>query len=463
MIEFIVKYWYYPIIALIFITGIILTIKLKGIQFTKGFKSLKLMINNSNGGAGEVSSFGALCISLSATIGTGNIIGVASAIAIGGPGALFWMIIVSLLGLATKYTEGFLAVKYRKINEDGSVIGGPYGYIEYGLGKKWKWLAKSFALFGAAASILGIGTMTQANGITEAFNDLIHTSTKVTIFGLNISIVSIIVGIILTILVTLVLIGGIKRISKVCEYIVPIMAILYVLICLVILLIHIPSIPNAFVTIIKLAFNFKAAIGGAMGYVIGKAITSGVQKGVFANEAGLGSTPIALASAKINDPVKQGLISMGGMIVTIVICLMTGLVVIVTGAYTKGLEGIHISSFAFNQGLPINPYVSNILLILCITFFAFTSIIGWNLYGMKCINYLAKNNKVISTIYLLLYIIMVFLGAYLKINVIWNIADVANALMAIPNLIALILLSSKVSRETNTNEIIAHKKSLKEA
>ena len=453
MIDFLVNYWYYPIIILIFFTGLLLTIKLKGIQFTKGFKSLKLMFKNPNGGIGEVSAFGALCISLSATIGTGNIIGVASAIAIGGAGALFWMIIVSILGLATKYTEGFLAVKYRKV-EDGQVTGGPYAYIEYGLGPKWKPLAKAFALFGAVAAILGIGTMTQSNGITEAFNDLFDISTKVHIFGLEFNIVSSIAGIVLTILVTLVLIGGIKRISKVCEYVVPIMAVLYVLICLVILLINIQSVPTALLEIFKQAFNIKSAAGGVIGYSISKAITSGVQKGVFANEAGLGSTPIALASAQISDPVKQGLISMGGMIVTIIICTMTGLVVVLTNSYLQGLEGIHITSYAFNVGLNVNNFFSSLLLLLCIVFFAFTTIIGWNLYGIKCINYLSNNNKLARNIYLILYIVAVFLGAYLKINVIWSIADVANSLMALPNLVALILLSKKVSEETNTSELI---------
>ncbi len=446
--EWLEKYWYYPIIVLIFFTGVLLTIKLRGIQFRKTGKALKLMVKDNSQGSGEVSTFGALCISLSATIGTGNIIGVASALAIGGAGALFWMIIVSLLGLSTKYAEGFLAVKYRKVTEEGKIIGGPYAYIEYGLGNKWIPLAKAFALFGAIAAILGIGTMTQSNGITDSFVGLIGTVKTFSLFGHQISLVAIIVGVILTILVTLVLIGGIKRISKVCEYIVPIMAALYVLICMLIIFINIRHIPFAFKEIFRLAFNTKAALGGTMGYVITKAITSGVSKGIFANEAGLGSTPIALASGKTNDPVKQGLISMGGMIVTIVICLMTGLVVTVTNAYSQGLEGINITLFAFKNGLGFNMTISSLLLLLCIVFFAFTTIIGWNLYGMKCIAYLTNNNAIASRLYLAVYILMVFLGSFLRVGVIWTIADVANALMAIPNLIALIMLSTKVKEET---------------
>ena len=446
-----INYWYYPIILLIFITGVILTIKLKGIQFTKGFKSLKLMLKDKSGSEtkGEVSTFGALCISLSATIGTGNIVGVATALAIGGAGALFWLIIASILGLATKYAEGYLAIKYRKIEDDGSVVGGPFAYIEYGLGKNYKPLAKSFALFGAVAAIMGIGTMTQANGISDAFTSLVNIDKGINIYGYSINIVSVIIGIIIALFTTLVLVGGIKRISKVCEYVVPIMAVLYVLICLTIILLNITSLPMAFLTIIKMAFSFKALGGGAMGYVITKALSAGVQKGIFANEAGLGSTPIALATAKNNDPINQGLISMGGMIVTIIICVMTGLVVTLTNAYSQGLEGINITNYAFTVGLGFNHTVSSFLLLLCIVFFAFTTIIGWHLYGMKCLNYLTNKKKTISYIYLVIYIIMVFLGSCLKVNVIWKIADIANSLMAIPNLIALIMLSKKVSIDTN--------------
>ena len=453
MIEFIKTYWYYPIIILIFVTGIILTVRLKGLQFRKLGKAIKLMFNSGKEGHGEVSSFAALCISLSATIGTGNIVGVATAVFIGGPGALFWMIIVSLIGLATKYAEGYLAIRYRKINLDGYVVGGPFAYIEYGMGKKFLPLAKIFAMFGAIAALAGIGTMTQSNGITESFNDVIseiknNQLQTISIFGHEVTLVTIIVGISITVISTLVLVGGIKRISKVCELIVPFMAVIYIVSCLLILILNITSIPKALVDIVVMAFNGKSASGGLIGYTITKSLTSGVQKGIFANEAGLGSTPIALSTAQSNDPVKEGLISMGAMAVTIVICLMTGLVVVCTSSYNIGLEGIHITNNAFQTGLCFNQTFSSILLLLCITFFAFTTIIGWNLYGMKCINYLSGNKKVVGKIYLVLYLIMILIGSFLKINLVWQIADIFNSLMAIPNLIALIYLSKTVAKDT---------------
>ena len=324
MIEFIKTYWYYPIIILIFVTGIILTVRLKGLQFRKLGKAIKLMFNSGKEGHGEVSSFAALCISLSATIGTGNIVGVATAVFIGGPGALFWMIIVSLIGLATKYAEGYLAIRYRKINPDGYVVGGPFAYIEYGMGKKFLPLAKIFAMFGAIAALAGIGTMTQSNGITESFNDVIseiknNQLQTISIFGHEVTLVTIIVGISITVISTLVLVGGIKRISKVCELIVPFMAVIYIVSCLLILILNITSIPKALVDIVVMAFNGKSASGGLIGYTITKSLTSGVQKGIFANEAGLGSTPIALSTAQSNNPVKEGLISMGAMAVDLLV------------------------------------------------------------------------------------------------------------------------------------------------
>lgn len=447
---------YIPIIILIILCGVLFTIKLKGIQFRKSFKAMKLMISKSKG-QGQVSTFGALCISLSATIGTGNIIGVASALIIGtnasvdgggGPGALFWMSIISILGLTTKYAEGFLAIKYRKSNPDGTTFGGPFAYIEYGMGSKWKPLAIAFSIFGMLACALGIGTMTQSNGIVSAFNNVFTTPTIFNLFGNDITLIQLIVGIIITLLASIVLIGGVKSISKVCEYIVPFMAVIYILICLIILGINITSLPEAFVIIFKGAFNPAAIAGGAIGYTISRAITSGVQRGIFANEAGLGSTPIALAESQNDDPVREGLISMGGMIVTIIICIMTGLVIVVTGAYNQGLSGIDISNYAFQEGLGFSPKFASILLLLSISFFAFTTIIGWHIYGKECVNYLTNDNKVAEKIYLVIYLIAVFIGAYLKVNIIWSLADIFNALMAIPNLIALIALRNIVSKET---------------
>ncbi len=452
MIDFIINYWYIPILSLIFLTGIILTIKLRGIQFRKLGKALKLMFSFKKEGAGEVSSFGALCISLSATIGTGNIIGVATAIAIGGPGALLWMTFFAVFGLATKYAEGFLAIKYRKINANGEVLGGPFAYIEYGMGKKYIPLAKVFALCASIAACLGIGTMTQSNGISEALNTLVSLNTEIpmiSLFNREVSLISLAVGIIITIMSGLVIFGGVKRISKVCEYVVPFMAFIYIGSCLLILILNIKLIPMAFVDIINLAVNPKSAVGALAGYTILKAIINGAQKGIFANEAGLGSTPIALSTSTTNDSVKEGLISMAGMVVTIIICLMTGLVVIITNAYTTGLMGINITNFAFIKGLVFNEIFSSAILLLCIIFFAFTTIIGWNVYGVKCINYLTNNNKKAVIIYLIIYLFMVYLGAFLKVDLIWNLADFFNALMAIPNLIALIYLSKDVAKTTN--------------
>lgn len=447
---------YIPIIILIIITGIIYTVRLKGLQFREVFKALKLMVQKKKGN-GEISTFGALCVSLSATIGTGNIIGVASALVIGsnasvdgggGPGALLWMAIISLIGLSTKYSEGFLAIKYRKINEDGSVIGGPFAYIEYGMGPKWKWLAKIFAFFGALACAIGIGTMTQSNGITAAFNNVFHSEVLFTFLGSPVTVIQLVMGILITFFVAMVLIGGIKSITKVCEYIVPFMAILYILICLAIIVLNIKAVPSAFYTIVVGAFNPGSIAGGAIGYTITRALTSGVQKGIFAHEAGLGSTPIALAESQNNNAIAEGLISMGGMIVTILICIATGLIIVVTGAYNQGLSGLDISNYAFTQGLGFNPTVSSVLLLLCITFFAFTTIIGWHLYGQKCLEYLTGGSKIANKIYLGLYLIAVLIGAFLKVNIIWSLADICNALMAIPNLIALIALSREVSHNT---------------
>lgn len=452
----IAEYIYIPIIILIIITGILYTIKLHGLQFRKSGKALKLMVSKSKGN-GEISTFGALCVSLSATIGTGNIIGVASALIIGskasvdgggGPGALFWMAIISLFGLATKYSEGYLAIKFRRVMDNGEVIGGPFAYIEYGMGKKFKPLAKTFALFGAIACAIGIGTMTQSNGITSAFTNIIKTDTVFTFLGNDITTIQLIMGILVTFFAALVLIGGIKSITKVCEYVVPFMAVLYILICILIICINITSVPNALKEIIVMAFNPASIIGGTAGYTISRAITSGVQKGIFANEAGLGSTPIALAESQNDDPVKEGLISMGGMIVTIVICIFTGLIIVLTGAYKQGLSGLAISNYAFQVGLPFPPIISSILLLLCITFFAFTTIIGWHLYGQKCLAYLTNNNKIMEKVYLFIFLIAVLIGSFLKVNIIWNLADIFNALMAIPNLIALICLHKVVSKET---------------
>ena len=358
---FIINYWYIPILVLIFLTGIVLSIKLKGIQFRRLGKGFKLMLSSSNTDFGEVSTFQALCISLSATLGTGNIIGVSTALSLGGAGSLFWMFMFAVIGLSTKYAEGYLAIKYRRMNKDGEVIGGPFAYIEYGMGKKFIPLAKLFAFLAAVCAVMGMGTMTQSNAMVDGFNILFKPKHYITIFNYDVSILAIVSGLIITVLCGIVLFGGLKRISVVCEKIVPFMAILYLCCCLLIIIFNITEVPNAFVTILKMAFSSKSVVGGITGYSVLRAITNGAQKGIFANEAGLGSTPIALATSKINSPTDEGLISMAAMVITMVICLITGLVVIVTNSWVQPLEGLYITDYAFKEGLMFNETFSSFL------------------------------------------------------------------------------------------------------
>ena len=437
-------YWYVPILFLIFGTSILLTIKLKGIQFRKIFKALKLMLKSNKDESGEISSFGALCVSLSATIGTGSIIGVAVAIKIGGPGTLFWMILFSIFTLSLKYAEGFLAIKYRKL-ENKEVFGGPFIYIEYGMGSKYKYLSKLYALFGMLAASLGIGTMTQSNGITDAFKNAFVNNNN---YGLNLKI-SIIIGTFIVIISALVIFGGTKRITRLCEFFIPLVTSIYILTILLIIINNISLLIPSLSAIIQSAFSIKCFAVSASNYLFIAMLVQGAQKGVFINEAGLGSSAIALACSKENDPTTQGLISMGSMLLTTLISILTGIVIVITSSYTKDLSGINITNDAFITGLFFNKTISSLLLFVCVLFFAVTTIIGWSLYGGKCLNYLFNNNKKLEKIYLIIYIIMVFLGAIIKVDFIWNMADICNALMAIPNLIALIYLSDIVSKETN--------------
>lgn len=315
--------WGVPLIVLILATGIFLTIRLKGLQFTKLGLAFKYMFKNeSSGKDGEVSSFAALCTALSATIGTGNIVGVATAVVAGGAGALFWMWIAALVGIATKYAECLLAVKYRTVAEDGHIVGGPFYYIEKGMGEKWKWLAKIFAFFGVGVGLLGIGTFTQINGITSAVNNFFdpNNSWTVSLFGRDYSWTVIIAGLLLTVCVALVIIGGLKRISNVAQVIVPFMAVLYIVSALIIIVTHITAVPAAIVEIVQSAFGLRAMAGGALGAMI-VAMQKGIARGIFSNEAGLGSAPIAACAATVEEPAKQGLISMlGTFIDTIIIC-----------------------------------------------------------------------------------------------------------------------------------------------
>ncbi len=445
--------WGIPLIALILIVGLVLTVRSKGVQFLHLGKALKFMFKDEEGGVGEVSSFGALCTALSATIGTGNIVGVATAICAGGPGALFWMEVAALLGMATKYAEGLLAVKYREIDADGKVLGGPFYYIEKGLGKGWKWLAVLFSVFGLMAGLLGIGTITQVNGIASAvqnFFDPAKAST-ITLFGNAYPTATVVAGIIVTICVALVIIGGLKRIAKVSEIIVPFMAILYIIFGLAIIVCNITKVPDAIYAIVYGAFNPQAVCGGAMGVTIAVAMQKGIARGIFSNEAGLGSAPIAAAAARTKEPVRQGLVCMTGTFIdTILVCTITGLSIVLTGAWqVSGLEGAAVTSYAFQAGLPfLNSTASAFIMMICLAFFAFTTILGWDYYSERCLQYLVGDKKKVLMGYKWLYILAVFIGPYLTVSEVWTLADIVNGLMAFPNIVALILLSGVVAKET---------------
>ena len=443
--------WGIPLIVMILATGIFLTIRLKGLQISKLPLACKYMLSNeSDGEEGEISSFAALCTALSATIGTGNIVGVATAIVAGGPGALFWMWIAAIVGTATKYAEGLLAIKYRTIAEDGHVVGGPFYYIENGMGKNWKWLGKLFAFFGLCVGLMGIGTFTQINGITSAVNNFFDPGNAhtVSLLGRDYSWSVVIAGIILTAIVAFVIIGGIKRISNVAQVVVPFMAAAYILAAIIILVLNFRAIPGAIVEVVQGAFGLRAAAGGAMGAMI-VAMQKGIARGIFSNEAGLGSAPIAAAAAQSNEPVKQGLISMLGTVIdTVIICTMTGLSIVITGTWDMGLEGVAVTTKAFQIGLPFPAEISSFILMACLVFFAFTTILGWDYYSERCLDYLTHNNQKAVKIYRWIYIACVFIGPYMTVSAVWTIADIFNGLMALPNLIALLALNGVIVAET---------------
>ena len=443
--------WGIPLIVLILSVGIFLTIRLKCLQITKLPLAVKhIFANDKDGKAGEVSSFGALCMALSATIGTGNIVGVATALVTGGPGALFWMWIAALFGTATKYAECLLAIKYRVVAKDGHVVGGPFYYIENGMGKSWKWLAKMFAVFGAGAGLLGIGTFTQINGITGAVKNFFDPDSvnTVMLFGNEYSWAVVISGIILTVCTAMVLIGGVKRISSVAEIVVPFMAVLYIGATLIILITHIAEIPAVFLEVVESAFGLRAAAGGALGAIM-VAMQKGIARGIFSNEAGLGSAPIAAATVKTNEPVEQGLVSMTGTVIdTLIICTMTGFSILVTGAWNIGLEGVDVTTAAFQEGLPFPETVSSFILMICLVFFAFTTILGWDYYSERCMEYLVGDKPKAIKAFRWAYIVAVFIGPYMTVSAVWTLADILNGLMAFPNLIALFALSGVVVTET---------------
>ncbi len=445
--------WGIPLMVFILGSGIFLTIRLHGIQFRgfiQGFKNLFSKDEKSDR-KGEVSGFAALCTALSATIGTGNIVGVATAIVAGGPGAMFWMWLAAIFGTATKYAECTLAVHFRQQGKDGHIIGGPFYYIEKGMGEKWKWLAKIFAFFGVCVGLMGIGTFTQINGITGAVKNFFDPLSKhtVNILGQDTSVAVVCAGIIITVFIALVIIGGLKRISAVAEKIVPFMAILYVGTVLLLLFTNITRVPDAFVQIFKGAFGIRALAGGMAGTIIAS-MRNGIARGIFSNEAGLGSAPIAAAAAVTDYPSEQGLISMlGTFIDTIVICSMTGLAIIITGSWNVGLEGVSVTTRAFVNGLPLPSGLASFILMICLVFFASTTILGWDYYSERCLEYLVGDKPAVIRAYRWLYIFCVFIGPYMTVSFVWTLADIFNGLMAIPNIIGLLALSGVCAKETS--------------
>lgn len=419
--------WGMPLILLLLGTGIYFTTHLKFIQFVRLKKAFSLIFKKNENHEGDVSSFQALCTALSSTIGTGNIVGVATAISAGGPGALFWMWISAFFGMATKYAEGVLAIKYRTKDENGQIAGGPMYYIEKGLHNKF--LASLFAFFGVAVAYLGIGTFTQVRSISDALHLSFHVPYWIS-------------AIILTLLVGFITIGGIHRIAAVAEKVIPFMCVFYIGGVVLILLTHLPMIPHVLKIVLASAFDIKAVFGAGMGV----AMKMGISRGIFSNESGLGSAPIAAAAAQTDSCVEQGLVSMTGTFIdTMVICTMTGLAILITGANTSGLEGAAVTSLAFNRGLII-PFIGEYIVNIGLIFFAFTTIIGWNYYGERCMYYLAGICSI--KIYKIIFIILIAIGPFMSLQFIFILADIVNGCMAIPNLIGLIGLRKEVIAET---------------
>ena len=423
--------WGPPLLVLLVGTGILLTFRLKLLQVFKLPQALGLIFSAKNDGSGDVNSFKALCAALAATVGTGNIVGVATAIKAGGPGALFWMWMAAFFGMATKYSECLLAVKYRTVDANGNISGGPMYYIENGLGKKYKPLAVMFAIFGVLCAYFGIGTFAQVNSIVE-------------ITQISAGIPVVYTGIALTVVVAAVTIGGLKSIATVAAKVVPAMALLYFLTTVGIMIVFADQVPAAIATVLNSAFTPTAAQGGFLGATVMLAMRSGVARGVFSNESGLGSAPIVAAAAKTKWAAEQGLISMTGTFIdTIIICTLTGLSLVVSGVWCGPLNGAAMTESAFTMAFPA---FGSMLLLVGLVLFAFTTILGWNYYGERCVEYLMGVKAILP--YRIIFICLIACGPFLKLEEIWVLADIVNGLMAIPNLIALIALSGVVVAET---------------
>lgn len=426
--------WGTPLIVLLVGTGVFLTFRLGFVQFRFLGAGLKIAFSprrQQEGFKGDISHFKALMTALAATIGTGNIAGVATAISVGGPGALFWMWITALFGMATKYAEAVLAIKYRIVDKNGEMAGGPMYVLERGL--KMKWLGVAFAIFGACAGF-GIGNMVQSNSIAHSLN---------TTFGIE----NLTTGIALTILTAVVILGGIKSIGKASGIIVPVMAVFYIIASIIVLILNYKAIPGAIVMIFEYAFTPIAAMGGFAGAAVKTVVQKGVSRGVFSNESGLGSAPIAAAAAITDVPGRQALVSMTGTFIdTIIVCSFTGLVIICSGAWDNGMTGVALTSEAYGAGM--GHQIGNMIVSLGIVFFAYSTILGWGYYGEKCTEYLFGERAIKP--YRYLWCAAVIVGTMLELEVVWNIADVMNGLMAVPNLIALLALSSVAAAETRS-------------
>lgn len=417
------------LLVLLMGTGVFLTIRLRGIQFRRLVYGLRLAFSKESDGKGDISHFGALMTALASTIGVGNIAGVSAAVALGGPGAVFWMWITALFGMATKYSEGFLAVKFRRVNAAGEISGGPMHYLEKGLGQKW--LGVCFALFGSLAAF-GIGNMVQANTAAEAIVGLAGVGK----FS---------VGILLAALTALVILGGVQRIAGVSSVLVPLLVIVYFGGALVVILNNLHQVWPGLVGVVERAFSGTAVTGGFAGATLAQTVRYGVARGLFSNESGLGSAPIAAAAAKTNHAAKQALVSMTGTFLdTIVVCSMTALTLAATGVWESGATGVALTVQAFSAGLP--GQWGQWIVTLGVVNFAFSTILGWSYYGEKCFEYLAGERFI--SYYRYAWVAFVFIGAVVKLDLVWNFSDVMNGLMAVPNLIGLLCLSGLLSRET---------------
>ncbi|HEL1989416.1 alanine/glycine:cation symporter family protein [Streptococcus suis] len=424
--------WGPPLLLLLVGTGVYFTLRLGVFQIGKLPTAFRLIFSSDQSGQGDVSSFAALCTALAATVGTGNIVGVATAITTGGPGALFWMWVAAFFGMATKYAEGFLAIKYRTKDANGQAAGGPMHYITLGMGQKWKPLAVFFAVSGVLVALLGMGTFSQVNSIASSMSAS---------FGLAPQLVSIVTAISIAFFIF----GGIEKISDVSTKIVPFMAILYILASLIVLVVHWNELLPTLGLVLKSAFSPAAAVGGFVGATVKEAIQRGIARGVFSNESGLGSAPIAAAAAKSDNPVEQGLISMTGTFIdTLIICTLTGFTILVTDQWSvEGLAGAPLTQAAFAT---VFGNTGSIALTISLVLFAFTTILGWSYYGERCIEFLFGTKSILP--YRLVFVAMVALGGFLKLDLIWTIADIVNGLMALPNLIALLALSPVIIKET---------------